>query len=212
VIGRRIIALFVILTAAPYAAGLDFSLVETRHYAIRFGGAPAAVRDAAEAFEAAYEAMVKVLGRIDGRPIDVLIFAETGDFTAETGLPVWSASAMIDGAIYMQPVAVLSARGVLDTTIRHEVCLVILARRYGYGMPAWLAEGLAVYHSGEIEILRRGLSGTRPRISVSGDIDALLLDRSDRQRNRWGYVLAYEAVRSMIEGTPGADMRKTGAP
>ncbi len=100
-----------------------------------------------------------MLGTIGTRPIDVVIFAETGDFTAETGLAVWSASATIDGAIYMQPVPVLTARGVLDTTIRHEVCLVFLLRRYGADMPAWLAEGLAVYHAGEIEVLRRGLFG-----------------------------------------------------
>jgi hypothetical protein len=75
-------------------------------------------------------------------------------------------------------------------------------------MPAWLAGGLAVYHAGEIEIIRRGLSGTRPPISKTGDIDVLLADRGDRQRNRWGYVLAYEAVRTMVEGGPGSHARR----
>ncbi len=149
-----------------------------------------------------------MLGTTGAEPIEVVIFAQTGDFTAETGLPVWSASAMIDGAIYMQPTRVLAARGVLGSTIRHEVCLVLLSRRYGGGMPPWLAEGLAVYHSGEIESIRRGVSNDRPPIAGPTAIDALLLDRSDRQKNRWGYILAYEAVKSILEGGPAARARK----
>jgi hypothetical protein len=210
--GIRIAVLFVILTAAPQAPALDFSLKETKHFAIRVGEKTSAVRirDASAVFEAAYETMEQALGTIDAQPIDVVIFAETGDFTAETGLAVWSAAATVDGAIYMQPASVLAARGVLDTTIRHEVCLVFLVRRYGADMPAWLAEGLAVYHAGEIEALRRGLSGARPPISAPGDIETLLFDRIDRQRNRWGYVLAYEAVRPMIEAEAAAHARRGG--
>jgi hypothetical protein len=203
------IASLIVILAATQAPALDFSLIETRHFAIRFGETSASrIRNAAAVFEAAYGTMEQALGTIDTRPIDVVIFVETGDFTSETGLAVWSASATIDGAIYMQPVPVLTARGVLDTTIRHEVCLVFLLRRCGADMPAWLAEGLAVYHAGEIEVLRRGLPGTPPLISAPDDIEELLFDRTDRERNRWGYVMAYEAVRSMIEGEAAAHTRK----
>jgi hypothetical protein len=210
--GRLIVALIGILAAAAaQAAALDLSLVETRHFAIRFGATSAGtIRGTADLFEAAYETMEQAVGKIDTRPIDVVIFAETGDFTAETGLAVWSASAAIDGAIYMQPVGVLSARGVLETAIRHEVCLVFLFRRFGTGMPAWLAEGLAVYHSGEIVIIRRGLSGEPPGVSNPAEIDVLLADRADRDRNRWGYVLAYESVRSLLEGGGAARAREGG--
>jgi hypothetical protein len=213
--GSRIVIFLALLSFGPWPArGLEFSQIETRHFTIRFGETTAAgeMRKTADAFEKAYEQMEAALGTPGGRPIDVVIFAQTGDFTAETRLPVWSASATIDGAIYMQPVSVLTARGVLDTTIRHEVCLVFLLRRYGADMPIWLAEGLAVYHSGELETLRRGLSGARPPISEPADIDAILTDRDDRQNNRWGYILAYEAVRSMIEGQAKAQARKRGAP
>lgn len=213
--GRWVIIFLLILTTNSWTAGaLDLSLIETRHFAIRFGEGlpPELTRDASATFEAAYAEMERTLGEIDDRPIDVVIFAETGDFTSETGLPVWSASAVIDGAIYMQPVGVLYARGVLDTSIRHEVCLVFLLRRYGEDVPAWLAEGLAVYHSGEIESVRRGITGKRPFAPTPEGIDALLLNRTDREKNRWGYVLAYEAVRAMIVGGPKAYARKKGAP
>lgn len=213
--GRPIILSFMIFSAAAMpGVAADFSLVETRHFSISVDAeCPSGQRrSSADTFEAAYTKMEGVLGTIDPRPIDVVIFSRTGDFTAETGLPVWSASAMIDGAIYMQPAGVLAARGVLETAISHEVCLVFLARRYGAGMPAWLAEGLAVYHSGEIETVRRGLSGARPPIATPEDIDALLLDRADKQRNRWGYVLAYEAVASLMEPAPQAHARTRCAP
>jgi hypothetical protein len=212
--GVRVALVLVTLAAAGRASALDFSLVETRHFAVRFGEtlSAARVRDVAAAFEAAYEAMEPAIGTIDARPIDVVIFAQTGDFTAETGLSVWSGAATIDGGIYMQQLSALAASGVLDTTIRHEVCLVFLCRRFGPGMPSWIAEGLAVYHAGEIETIRGGLSGTRPPVSAPAEIDALLADRGDRQNNRWGYVLAYEAVRAMIEGAPAAHTRRAGGP
>jgi len=210
----RIILFLIALSLGPGAAlALDFSRIETRHFTIRFGDTltAAEARKAGDAFETAYGQMEMTLGPVGSRPIGVVIFAETGDFTAETGLPVWSAAATIDGAIYMQPVSVLAARGVLESTIRHEVCLVFLLRRCGADIPLWLAEGLAVYHSGEFETLRRGLSGAHPPITGSADIDALLSDRDDKQRNRWGYILAYGAVREMLEGPPDARARKGGA-
>jgi hypothetical protein len=206
--------LTLLLAVSVPANSLEFSVVETRHFTISFGETLPAreTRETADTLEAAYKTMTAALGVAAVRPIDVVIFARTGDFTAETGLPAWSASAMIDGAIYMQPVEVLAGRGVLETTIGHEVCLALLYARYGGGMPHWLAEGLAVYHAGEIESIRRGISGSRPAITGPADIDSLLLDREDRRRNRWGYVLAYEAVRSMLEGSAVAQARKGAAP
>jgi hypothetical protein len=213
-IHRWTIPLFLILSVlAVRAPALEFSEIESRHFTIKFGETLSAreAHETADTLEAAYEKMEALLGGAGTKPIDVVIFARTGDFTAETGLPAWSASAMIDGAIYMQPVGVLAARDVLETTIRHEVCLVLFFRRYGGGIPPWLAEGLAVYHAGEIETIRRGLSGSRPPITGPADIDALLLDRDDRQKNRWGYVLAYEAARSIMEGNVVVQARKKGA-
>jgi hypothetical protein len=211
---RRLLILFLFFCWAAPGSALDFSTAETRHFTIRFGEPlPAGtIRETADAFEEAHAAMEKVLGDAGARAIDVVIFAQTGDFTAETGLPVWSAAATIDGAIYMQPVSVLASRGALAGTIRHEVCLVVLLRRCGKDLPPWIAEGLAVYHAGEYDTLRRGLAGMRPAIGGPEDIDALLLDRDDRRSNRWGYVLAYEAVRSMVEGGGAARARKRTVP
>ncbi len=211
---RRLTILMLLLCWAAPVGALEFSTVETRHFTIRFGGPLSAreIRETADAFEQAHTAMENALGDAGSRPIDVVIFAQTGDFTAETGLPVWSAAATIDGAIYMQPVSVLAARGVLLATIRHDVFLVVLLRRCGTDLPPWLAEGLAVYHAGEYDSLRRGLAGTPPAVEGTDDIDALLMDRDDRNNNRWGYVLAYEAVRPMVEGGPAAKARKNKAP
>ena len=133
------------------------------------------------------------------RPVDVVVFASTGDFCHHTGLSWWSASAMIDGVVYLQPLSVLNERRILDRVAAHESALVFIHERYGDAAPAWYAEGLAMYLAGESEAAEAGLTSDRPEISHVSDIDELLTDRSDRERNSWGYVLAYEEVAGLID-------------
>jgi hypothetical protein len=204
-------ALFCLVCVALLGAGgpvgaLDFAVVQTRHFTVFFGErlAPNDVRLLTESFESAYAGATGRLGFGTARPIDAVVFGETGDFTAETGLPFWSASVMIDGKIYLQPVRVLRERGVLESTIAHEVCLALLYEGYGTSLPRWLSEGLAVYLCDEIETIRRGLSGERPRVEGPDGIDALLQDRTDRGKNRWGYVLAWEEAVKTLEGRGAA--------
>jgi hypothetical protein len=195
-----------LLAAGAPAGALDFAEVGTRHFTVFFGErlAPNDVRLLTESLESAYAAVAGRLGFGAARPIDVVVFEKTGDFTAETGLPFWSASAMADGRIYLQPVRVLKERGVLESTIGHEVCLALLYEGYGTSLPRWLSEGLAVYFTGEIVTIKQELSGKRPRIEGPDGIDALLLDRTDRERNRWGYVLAWEEAVKTLEGRGAA--------
>jgi hypothetical protein len=149
--------------------------------------------------ESAYEDMVKYLGDIVPKSTDVVIFGSCGDFTYHTKLPWWSASAMVDGTIYLQPILVLKERGILTNVVRHEVALVFIHHKWGEKAPMWFAEGLAVYYSDEIEILKGEIAGERPKIEGVEDIDSLLGDRDDRSKNRWGYIMAYEEVEKMME-------------
>jgi hypothetical protein len=105
---------------------------------------------------------------------------------------------MIDGTVYLQPVSVLAERGILDRVTAHETALVFIYERYGDAVPPWYAEGLAMYLAGEDEAAD-GLSGDRPETSDVSDIDELLTDRTDREKNAWGYVLAYKAVAGLID-------------
>ena len=84
---------------------------------------------------------------------------------------------MTDGAIYLQPISVLKERGILTNVVRHEVALVFIHHKWGEKAPLWFAEGLAVYYSGEMEILKREIVGERPKIEGVEDIDYNRLSR-----------------------------------
>jgi len=195
-------ALLVYISPGVDGFAADFRLFETRHFTVLYredlsGKDLDGVKDALEGM---YETMAREFGEVVKRPVSVVIFGETGDFTYHTKLPPWSASAMIDGNIYLQPYRVLKKRGVETTTLRHEVALVFLYHLSGKkSITPWLAEGLAVYYSGEIGSIRSGLSGDPPSVRNPDDINAYLTDHTDPEKNRWGYVLAYEEVKRLLK-------------
>jgi hypothetical protein len=212
----RSIFVITLLSCAPFispnrafAEGLEFRVTQTKHFTVHFaeeltpaelGGLKA---DIEEAYVEVSRGLAEIIGgeKINRRPIEVVIFRTTGDFTSLTKLPWWSASCVKGGAIYLQPMRTLQSRGILNEVIRHEIALVLIGRLSGEdGPPVWLAEGLAVHLSGEIERLRSQTKGERPKVSGTDDIDTILLNRVDIDKNRWGYILAYEAVAEIIEG------------
>jgi hypothetical protein len=195
---------FLLAAAAVFCAGFSGHRVfETAHFSIFWSGT--LDRDGLERLsgllEDAYEEYLPLFGTdpASRRPVDVMVFASTGDFCHHTGLPWWSASAMIDGAVYLQPISTLVERNILERVAAHETALVFIHGRYGDAAPPWYAEGLAMYLAEEGYAARDALTGERPGISGVGDIDGLLADRDDRERNAWGYVLAYEEVSGLID-------------
>ncbi len=206
---------FLLFPSAGFSQGLEFRQSQTRHFTIHFGEALTTVelRQLKDGLEDAHKDISKKMGEIIGTSvgvggaIDVVIFKTTGDFTFHTGLPWWSASAFHSGSIYLQPIRLLKSRGILTEIIRHEVALVFVGKLSGKNSPpVWLAEGLAVYFSGEIDRLKSRLEGKRPKILGREDIDALLLNREDIDKNRWGYVIAFDAVLEMIDDGRGKEI------
>jgi len=200
-----------------FSQGLEFKQGQTRHFTIHFGEAltTAELRQLMNGLEDAHKDISKKMGEIIGTPvgggraIDVIVFKTTGDFTFHTSLPWWSASAVNGGSIYLQPMRLLKERGILNEIIRHEVTLVFVGRLSGGNEPpVWLAEGLAVYFSGEIDRLKSQLKGERPKILGREEIDALLLNRENIDKNRWGYVIAFDAVVEMIVNGRGKEIRE----
>jgi hypothetical protein len=222
IIKRRVFFVAIVLgcslflfSSTGFSQGLKFRQSQTRHFTIHFGEAltTAELRQLKDGLEDAHKDITKKMEEIigtsvgGGGAIDVVIFKTTGDFTFHTGLPWWSASAFIDGSIYLQPMRLLKSRGILTEIIRHEVTLIFVSRLSGKNNPpVWLAEGLAVYFSGEIDRLKFQLKGERPNILKREDIDALLLNRDDIDKNRWGYVIAFEAVLEMINDGRGKEI------
>lgn len=87
-------------------------------------------------------------------PFEIRLSATTAEFCQRTGRPWWQASIYRDRVIYLQPVRVLRERGILATTLRHELMHQLVDEHAKGNGPRWLYEALAIYNSGEIEFLK----------------------------------------------------------
>jgi SpoIID/LytB domain protein len=81
--------------------------------------------------------------------LEIRLNDSTGDFVGRTGQPWWAAAATKGNRIEMQPLALLKRRGVLTTTLRHELAHAIIDNISRERAPRWLEEGFAIYLAGE---------------------------------------------------------------
>jgi stage II sporulation protein D len=126
------------------------------------------------------------LPRVQG--IEIRIYPDLDTFRNATGEPGWVAARTDGRRIQMQPASVLRSRGVLESTIRHELLHVTIEAQAVQGLPAWFREGLAGY----LEHPIRTGAPTRPS-------DADLRQRVDPEKARRAYRDATRAVTSLVE-------------
>jgi stage II sporulation protein D len=134
--------------------------------------------------------------------VAIRVNESTGDFTARTGQPWWAAAATQNNRIELQPVGVLQQRGVLFTTLRHELAHIMIDTVSNKRAPRWLEEGFALYLAAEGQAISRYVA-RGGRLS-----EAELEQRLQRPRTqvemRSLYAEAYLMVAEMIrrQGEP----------
>jgi hypothetical protein len=144
-------------------------------------------------------------GNPSGPPVlDIRINESTGDFTGRTGQPWWAAAATKGNKIELQPVAILKRRGVLNTTLKHELAHVIIDLISRDRAPRWLEEGFAIYLAGEGAMYSHGRRGM-----LSDDELEKRLERPRSQDDmRASYADAYLKVKEMIRNGGEASVWK----
>jgi len=96
------------------------------------------------------------------RAVEIWLSATTYEFCQITGQPWWQASVYRGRIIYLQPLRVLRERGSLATTLRHELMHHWVEELSKGNSPRWLSEALAIYHSGEIALLKPARQKVKP--------------------------------------------------
>jgi stage II sporulation protein D len=126
---------------------------------------------------------------------EIFVNATTGDFVGRTGQPWWAAAATKSNLIELQPVATLKRRGVLETTLRHELVHIAVEKLSHGQAPRWLAEGMAIYFAGEGAMVSR----FQPKRKLSAsEIDERLLKAASAEDMRQAYAAAYREVSELI--------------
>ncbi|MGQ0761110.1 MAG: SpoIID/LytB domain-containing protein [Acidobacteriota bacterium] len=143
---------------------------------------------------------------ISGLPfLDIRVNDSTGTFTGRTGQPPWAAAATKGNRIETQPLAILKRRGVLHTTLKHELAHVIINVISRERAPRWLEEGLAIYLAGEGEMFSRYL---RRGMLTTEELEKRLQRPSTQSDMRSLYAEAYLKVSAMARNDGEASVWK----
>ena len=125
--------------------------------------------------------------------LEIVINETTGDFVGRTRMPPWAAAATKDNSIELQPLRVLKQRGILETTLRHELVHVLVDTIAGGAAPRCFTEGMALYVAGEGRLFERQAS------SISAEkIDEALSSAKSAAEMRAAYAAAYNFVKQLI--------------
>ena len=128
--------------------------------------------------------------------LDIRFNESTGDFTSRTGQPWWAAAATKGDRIEFQPLPLLKRRGVLWTTLRHELAHAVIDAVSHNRAPRWLAEGFAIYLAGEGRSFARYATKTK---LTPEEIEKRLERPSSQPEMRVLYSLAYNQVAYLVQ-------------
>ena len=121
------------------------------------------------------------------RGLELRVYPNVESFRNATGEPGWVAAHTSGRRIELQPAAVLRAKGVLESTLRHEMLHALLEAQAAPGLPLWFREGLAEY-----------LTAGATRASGEGS-DQDIAQRTDEARARAANQAAAARVRALVE-------------
>ena len=140
--------------------------------------------------------------------LEVVVNETTGDFVGRTGLPIWAAAATRGNKIELQPLETLKRRGILETTLRHELVHTTIDLVSRGRAPRWLAEGFALHLAGEGRLVAR--DEPRKRMTTA-EIDKRLGYSTwtvSANEMRRVYAAAYGEVRRLVKSEGEANVWK----
>jgi hypothetical protein len=139
-------------------------------------------------------------GREIDLPLEIHLHPTTTAFIAASGQSGYAAGAFeprrtgAPGRIDLQPPGILARRGLLESTLRHELVHAALDH-LNRGTPRWLHEGLALHFTGEGPALAAQLKSTPIRIE---ELERQLRATHGQRRSRALYAQAWREVDRLL--------------
>ena len=82
--------------------------------------------------------------RFEARPL-VRIYPTVAAYRDATGEPGWMAASTRANVIRLQPAATLRSKGILESTLLHEIGHVLIESKAARNLPLWFREGLVLW-------------------------------------------------------------------
>jgi len=124
--------------------------------------------------------------------IQLKVFPSIDAYRNSTGQPGWIAAYIRGTNVSLQPAAELRSRGVLGSTLRHEMVHLLVEARAHEGTPLWFREGLTLY-------LAEPEKGTTARPIPDQEIETALQSTEDREKLQRAYSAARRRVQLLIQ-------------
>jgi SpoIID/LytB domain protein len=205
-----------LLYAATPSGPTRFITISSEHFSVSYP-ADVARREADQVLSMLESTRADFLRRASSASISANIPSlsirfndSTGDFVGRTGQPWWAAAATKGNRIETQPLALLKRRGVLTTTLRHELAHAIIDNISRDRAPRWLEEGFAIYLAGEGSMFSNYVK--RGAITIE-ELERRLEHPRTQQEMRSLYAQAYITVSQMArnEGEASVWRRVAGS-
>ena len=181
----------------------DARFLSSEHFEMVFS--PGQEHLAASALETLEAQRAKLGRRVDVLPTRVRVrtWATTADFIRAAKQPGWVAGTNDGLVIDLQPLDLLKRKGILDSTLRHELTHLVVRRLRAADVPRWFEEGLVLYLTGEqVESMPQALDRRR-------SLEVSLSEPRSESEMRAAYALALERVRDLARRKGEAALWKT---
>ncbi len=127
--------------------------------------------------------------RFVARPV-VRVFPTVATFRDATGEPGWVAASTRSNIIRLQPPRVLSQRGALQSTLRHELAHILVESHANAKTPLWLREGLVLHFTTP--------DGTPSSARWFPGVEQALRSPASEREMRLAYAAALSRTRTLI--------------
>jgi stage II sporulation protein D len=131
--------------------------------------------------------------------VQLRVFPTMDAYRDQTGQPGWVAASTRGHVIRLQPLATLKSKGVLGSTLQHELLHLLVEQKAHAGTPVWFREGLVLFLSNSPA--NATANGTAHQAAGAMTIDQMetILEKSQkRDEMEKAYAAAQASVATLI--------------
>lgn len=147
-----VIPLFILLLNASSFAGEKYKIFSQKYFQVMYSvkNSMQEVDETALYAAQAFARLQKFFHVTPKRRITVILYGTVAEYIKASASPGWKGGRFEGDTVHVQPAGILKQKGVLRTTLEHELSHVFVHEITNGNCPLWLTEGFAVDFSGEM--------------------------------------------------------------